>query len=135
MNLIRNGSDRFNWLEALLIARTLDRPQEPTLKLVAPVTFHQLMWSGPKLSSSRLTKLFLSIPIDLLHLTFLVLTPVLQSNSQPANLTLTDVRTTDLRRQTKQGLLSLLVLINLFYRDRTPVKMLLNQLEQTICLV
>ena len=95
--LDQKWSDHFNQLEALLMARTLDR-QESTFQTHALI-LHQPVSSGlPTPSSRRPTSRTLFCQICLEP------TLLLPSNSLPANLTLTDLTPTDLRRWTDQGL-------------------------------
>ena len=75
--LDQKWSDRFNRLEALLFASTLDRPQQGlTFSTVMVAPTHSPMWVGRTPSSSLLTSLLLSTLTDLLHLNSLV--PTLQ---------------------------------------------------------
>ena len=88
------------------MARKLDRPQEVTFQTVRwlPLTLHQPAWSKlPTPSSSRPTYLLLSLPTDQFLQICLEPTLLLQSNSLPAGLTLTDLTPTDLRNRTDQG--------------------------------
>ena len=84
--LDQKWSERINWLEALLLARTLDRSQESTFQTVKVVHTHSSPASMVRTtnSSSQPTGLLLSLD----HLPWICLKlTVLPCNSLPANLT------------------------------------------------
>ena len=60
--LDQKWSDRFNWLEAFLLARSMEKPQEPTFQTVKVALTHTLPVGSVKdPSSSRSTNISLSL--------------------------------------------------------------------------
>ena len=134
--LYQKWSDRLNRLEALLLAKTLDQPQEPTFQTIKVAATH-----SPPAGVVRSTEPFIKPTDPSLHQStddqlpkiYMESTLLLQSNSLPVNLT--NLTPTGLRRQTDQRILSELAPTPLFCRGTSLVELLLNRPEKTVCLV